>query len=61
MRQELGAVGGCSTHLGGEGKYNSRNIKKTQCRGYSGVGRVHTVTVRKGVELGLELYQAAQE
>lgn len=28
VRQELGAVGGCSTHLGGEGKHNSRDFKK---------------------------------
>lgn len=28
VRQELGAVGGCSTHLGGEGKHNSRDLKK---------------------------------
>lgn len=45
VRQELGAVRGCSTHLGGEEKHNSRDIKKPrQCRGYRVVGRVLTAT-----------------
>lgn len=50
VRQELGAVGGCSTHLGGEGKHNSRDLKKKrkkkkQCRGYRVVGRAFTATL----------------
>lgn len=57
MRQELGAVGGCSTHLGGEGKYNRRDEKNNSAEGEEGgggvVGRVHAVTVTEGVQSGL--------
>lgn len=55
MRQELGAVRGCSTHLGGKGKYDSGSKNKSTLQM---VQRVQTVCQRRkrSAELVFEGY-----